>query len=167
MPNGKLSRTFAGTLVLGSLCGYPAFADSKPPNKVDCVAADTDGQSLRLEGKLRAARKRFAVCASASCPKLVRDDCIERVGEVEKAQPIVIFSATNGNGRPVVEVEVFIDETPLAERLDGQPLAIDPGEHVFRFKALGRTGAEMRFSIREGERERHGVVYERSPRILS
>ena len=146
------------TLLLGGLYGSPAMAEGKPPSKIDCIAADTDGQSLRLENKLGAARTRFTVCASARCPKIVRDDCLQRIDEVDRAQPTVIFSATNGNGRPVVMVQVFMDGALVGERLDGQPLPVDPGEHVFTFKAVGRTDAEMKLSIHEGERARHGVV---------
>ena len=37
------------------------------PTRWECIAADTDGQSLRMDGKLLRARKRLAVCASAGC----------------------------------------------------------------------------------------------------
>jgi hypothetical protein len=158
MPLRRIAGPFIVTFLLGGLYGSPAWAEGKPPSKIDCIAADTDGQSLRLENKLGAARTHFTVCASARCPKIVRDDCLQRIDEVEKAQPTVIFSATNGNGRPVVMVQVFMDGALVAERLDGEPLPIDPGDHVFTFKALGRTDAEMKLSIHEGERERHGVV---------
>ncbi len=153
-----MGRPFVATLLLGGLYGNPVRAEGKTPSKIDCIAADTDGQSLRLQNKLRAALKRFAICGSASCPKIVRDDCLQRIDEVEIAQPTVIFTATNGNGRPLRAVKAFVDDALLAERLDGQPLAIDPGEHVFTFKALGRMDAEMSFVIHEGEKQRHVVV---------
>ncbi len=158
MRAGRVCRWFSATLLLECIYGAPILADGEAPNKIACIAADTDGQSLRLEGKLLAARKRFGVCASTSCPKIVREDCLERIDEVQKAQPTLLFSATNGNGRSVTEVRVLMDGVPLAERLDGRPLAVDPGEHLFTFTAVGRTNAEMRLSIDEGEKDRHGIV---------
>ncbi len=155
---GGVGRPIVAAILIGGLYCRPVRAENETPTKLDCIAADTDGQSLRLDNKLRAARKRFDVCASASCPKIVREDCVQRIDEVEKAQPTVIFSATNGKGRPVRAVRVFMDDTLLAERLDGQPLPIDPGEHLFTFTALGRIDAKLSFTIREGEKERHAVV---------
>jgi hypothetical protein len=151
-------RIVVAACMVAAFCAGPASADDKAPNKIQCIAADTDGQSLRLEGKLHAARERLAVCASASCPAIVREDCVQRIDDITRAMPTVLFHATNGNGHPVTDVRVIMDGTVLAERLDGQPLAIDPGDHVFTFQAVGREDAEMRISISEGDKERHGVV---------
>lgn len=151
-------RAVVATWLVAAFCSGPASADDGAPNKIQCIAADTDGQSLRLEGKLQAARKRLAVCASASCPAIVREDCVQRIDDITRALPTVLFHATNGNGHPVTDVRVIMDGTVLAERLDGLPLAIDPGDHVFTFQAVGREDAEMRISISEGDKERHGVV---------
>jgi hypothetical protein len=126
---------------------------------MECIAADTDGQALRLAGNLIQARKRLAVCAAASCPWIVRDDCVERIAEVEVAQPTVLFTATNGDGRPLVAVGVTVDGTKIAERLDGRPLPVDPGQHVFVFEALGRLKAQMPLTLNEGEKKvRRAVV---------
>jgi hypothetical protein len=135
-----------------------ARAGEPSPDKMECIAADTDGQKLRLVARLAEARKRFAVCTVASCPHIVREDCLQRIAEVEIAQPTVVFTATNGYGRPLVAVHVSVDGTPIADRLDDRSLPVDPGDHVFLFEAVGRLSATMRLSLSEGDRVHHAVV---------
>jgi hypothetical protein len=139
-----------------------AFAEDAAPadasGKLACIAADTDGQALRLKGELRAARRRFNGCSAEACPRMVRDDCLERIHELTRAQPWVIFDATNGHGRVLRTVQVFLDDRLLTERLDGRPIGVDPGDHTFTFRALGRLGGELKLTLREGAWEQHSVV---------
>src|SRR5580704_14253945 len=103
MAAGVVARVALATCLLAASPAGTAWADGqapdKMPDKMSCIAADTDGQSLRLAGKLLQARKRLAVCSAASCPTIVRDDCVERIADLEAAQPTVVFTATNGEGR--------------------------------------------------------------------
>jgi hypothetical protein len=158
MDTGNVFRVFIATsLLIGSLV-KGARAGEASPNKMECIAADTDGQKLRLVARLSEARKRFAVCAAASCPHIVREDCMQRIAEIEVAQPTVVFSATNGYGHPLLAVRVLVDGKRIADRLDERPLSVDPGDHVFLFEALGRVSATMRLSLSEGDRVHHAVV---------
>jgi hypothetical protein len=146
---------------LGLPCSAARADDPAPPHgpdKLACIAADTDGQALRMNGALRAARRRFTACSVDSCPKMVRDDCLERIRELTKTQPWVIFDATNGRGGVLHEVKVFMDNGLLTERLDGRPIGVEPGEHTFTFRALGRFGGELKLTLREGAWEQHPVV---------
>jgi hypothetical protein len=152
-------RLFVATMLLAASQSAAAWAAGPKPDKLECIAADTDGQALRLTGNLLRARKRLAVCAAASCPSVVREDCAQRIAEIEAAQPSVVFAATNGHGRPLVAVRVTVDGTQIADHLDGRALPVDPGEHLFVFEALGRVPAQMRLTLKEGEKnEGHAVV---------
>jgi hypothetical protein len=62
-----------------------AQADGTEPTKQECVAANEAAQDLRRAGKLHGAKQKLLVCMSNSCPKAVRDDCAQQLGEVEKA----------------------------------------------------------------------------------
>jgi hypothetical protein len=153
MATGGVPRLFSlATFLLAGSQATAAWAAGPNPDKMECIAADTDGQALRITGSLLRARKRLAVCAAASCPGIVREDCLQRIAELDVAQPTVVFSATNGRGRPLVAVRVIVDGTTIAERLDGRPLPVDPGTHLFVFEALGRVTAQMRLSFEEGEK---------------
>ncbi len=159
MAIGRVARLAAGALLLVLTVPRIGWADGMRPDKMACIAADTDGQSLRITGNLLRARKRFAVCSATTCPGIVRDDCLQRVAELEAVQPTVVFTATNGVGRAVVAVRVSVDGDVVADRLDGRPIRVDPGDHVFVFEALGRLTTQMRLTLHEGDKDvRHAVV---------
>lgn len=119
-----------------------------------CVDANTRGQALRRFGKLGAARDELRLCADASCPSLVRDDCTQLLDDLDRAQPTVVFDAKDEADRDLTEVKVQMDGGPFADRLDGIALAVDPGEHTFTFEAPGRPVVTQRFVLREGEKGR-------------
>jgi hypothetical protein len=129
-----------------------AWADE--PTKVQCVAASEGADELRRAGKLREARTRLAVCISTSCPGPVRSDCAERMEDLKKAIPTVVFEATDSAGNDLVSVHVILDGQPLAEKLDGTALEVDPGEHRFRFEAEGLPPVEKKLVIREADKGR-------------
>jgi hypothetical protein len=153
-----LGVVVAAAELAAGLSSGAARADDSMPSKLECIAADTDGQSLRLGGKMHLARKRFGGCIAPTCPKVVRQDCFQRIDEIDAMQPTVVFRATNGDGRDLVAVHVFVDDVLVSSRLDGRAISVDPGEHRFVFKALGRLSTEMTLVLREGDKERHGVV---------
>ena len=126
--------------------------------KAQCIEANTKGQDLRRDGNLAAARDVFRTCAVASCPALLRDDCTRRIDEIERVQPTIVFDAKDASGRDVSVVKVTIDGKPLADRLAGTPLQIDPGEHVFAFQVPGQAPVTQTFIIKENERDRRERV---------
>jgi hypothetical protein len=126
--------------------------------KDQCVDADTEGQSLRRHGKLSAARERLRVCADATCPGLVRDDCTQRIDEIERAQPTIVFAAHDEAGRDLAAVAVTMDGQPFADRLDGAALPADPGQHDFVFSSEGQPPVTRTIVLREGEKGRREVV---------
>jgi hypothetical protein len=124
-----------------------------------CVRADTAAQSLRRDGKFGAARAELAKCVDASCPALVRDDCNQRLDELERAQPTIVFDVRDGQGHDVSDVSVDLDGRPLAQRLDGIAIAVEPGEHTFTFDTKGRQPTLTRkFVLREGEKARREPI---------
>jgi len=147
----------APALVLAVLFAYvPARAAG--PTKEQCVEANDSAQDLRQAGKLRQARQSLAVCASATCPAVVRDDCVQRLADVDAAMPTLILEATDLAGNDLAAVSVTMDGQPFADRLDGTQRPLDPGEHRFVFDAPGLPSTEKRLVIREGDKARHERV---------
>jgi len=138
-------------------------ARSAEPTKQQCVDANDAAQDLRQSGKLRQARERLALCASASCPAIVREDCAQRLGEVDAAMPTIVFEAKDAAGNALPAVAVTMDGQPFAEKLDGKPLQLDPGEHRFVFNAQGLPSTEKTLVVREGDKARHEHVVLGSP----
>jgi hypothetical protein len=139
-----------------SLVASPARAAD--PTKQECVEANDAAQDLRQSGKLRQAREKLAVCAATSCPGVVRDDCTQRLAEVDSAMPHIVFSARDPAGNDIVDVKVTIDGAPLVDRLDGSSVKVDPGPHVFVFTWQGHVAVTKRLVLAEHDQARREVV---------
>ena len=138
-----------------ALAPAPAWADV---TKDQCITANGKGQELRRERKLSAAREQLHICADSSCPAMVRDDCVKRLDELERAQPSVVFDVKDPRGADVIDVRVSVDGQLLADHLDGSALRVDPGVHVFTFEVAGQPAVTDKLLVREGEVGRHEPV---------
>ncbi|HEY0465458.1 MAG TPA: hypothetical protein VGC79_14685 [Polyangiaceae bacterium] len=145
----------------------PSRASAKP-SKDQCVDADTQAQDLRREGKLLSARDALRFCTDPACPRLVREDCTQRLDELTSAVPSLIFSAKDATGRDLSAVTVTIDGKPLVDHLDGSAIEVDPGQHTFEFEAEAEAlpPTTLKLLVREGERGRHSEVLIGPPAAL-
>lgn len=124
------------------------------PTQQACVQSYEDGQKLRAEGKLSAARREFLVCAETSCPDLTKNDCGAWLAEVDASVPTLSFAVMDRAGNDVTDVRVTIDGTLLVERLDGKAVPVDPGPHKLSFDRAGEPTVTMELVVREGEKNR-------------
>jgi hypothetical protein len=155
----NLARLLSAAAV--GLALAPAGAAADNITKVQCIEANTKSQDLRREGKLAEAREQLRRCGDSACPRLVRDDCTKRLDDLDKVQPSLVFDVKDARGGDVIDVHVSVDGRPLADHLDGSPLKVDPGAHVFTFEVAGQPPMTDKVLIREGEAGRHErVVFE-------
>ncbi len=147
-----------------ALVARPARAGDDTDKRV-CLSTYVEAQAARQDGKLRTSEKALLQCARAVCPAPIRNDCVRWLREVTDAMPTVVLSATGPDGHDRPDVRVSLDGQPLVSRLDGRPLAIDPGEHLFRFESDTDGAVEERVVVREGEHDRAvtGVFPRASP----
>jgi hypothetical protein len=143
---------FAAVVAAATLARETA-ATADEPTKEQCMTANEAAQPLRRSGKLRDARTQLLVCISQVCPALVRNDCTQRLDEVQKALPTVVLVLKGDDDKDLTAVRVTLDGAPFAEHLDGTALPVDPGEHTFVFEADGYVRAEKPVVLREGDRE--------------
>jgi hypothetical protein len=144
-------------LVLGQVtlaAALVARSGSALPTKDECINANESAQSVRTAGKLREAVRKLTLCTAATCPGPVRDDCAERLNEVQRALPTVVFDVRDAGGSDLVAVRVSMDGAVIASKLDGSAVAVDPGEHTFAFTAEGLSPLEESLVIREGDKAR-------------
>jgi len=123
----------------------PAGADTpqaSPPSKQACAEAYGEGQHLRADGKLLAARQALVLCAQQSCPQAARSDCAQWLTEVGRTLPSIAVHAVDAGGADVTDVRVFVDGARWADALTGQPLDVDPGAHTLRFEHAGSAPVE-------------------------
>src|SRR5262245_39484604 len=86
MSLSRSSRSTIRLVCLGTLF-VESVASGAEPTKEECVAANETGQDLRLLGKFHEALKQFERCIVAACPAPLREDCVTRLAETERAFP--------------------------------------------------------------------------------
>jgi hypothetical protein len=134
-------------------------ARAQEPTKAECVAANESAQDLQRADKLIEAREQLRICAAKACPHVVRQDCSDRLATIEKELPTVVLSPKEAaGGLDLSSVTLSVDGTTLSQPLDGSPLPIDPGTHVFTLSLAGHTPATLRIPVGEGEAIRREVV---------
>jgi hypothetical protein len=142
---------------LASFAVLSAFAVLSPPARADdtirvCIAASTDGQTLRKAGKLLGAREQMIACARDACPSIVRSHCARWLAEVDAAIPSVVVRAEDGAGSDAIGARLSIDGRP--GKLDGQLVRLDPGEHTLAIENDHGGHASERVLLVEGETSR-------------
>ena len=148
-----VTRSF-GALALCLLLS-PSAALAAGPTKEACVAANEAAQDLRQAGRLREARQKLLVCVSDACPGPVREDCVQRLNDVNTAMPTIVFEVKDPTGNDVSAARVSMDGQPLVDRVTGSAVSIDPGEHRFAFDdANGLSHVEQTVVVREGDHDR-------------
>lgn len=147
-------RRLAIHVLAGSIlvAGGARVVHAAPVTKETCISANESAQIARKKGELRAAREQLLVCIADGCPGPIRDDCKERLAEVERAAPTILLTVKDSAGNVLTAVTVLVDDKPFAEKLDGTALVVDPGEHVFKVTTSGRLPITRKVVLREGEK---------------
>jgi hypothetical protein len=131
---------------------------ARADDKRVCIQASEQGQQLRDSGKYTQAQAAFTQCARDACPAIIHRDCTRWLWDLTQLWPSVVFGAKDPSGNDKTDVTVSSDGTPIASTLDGKPVQIDPGEHVFRFEAQGFPPVERTVLVRAGEKSRQVVA---------
>jgi hypothetical protein len=137
-----MARGLRAALVLGAAAfwsGAPAAAAGAGDGLEACLEGADDGQRLRDQGKYRQARGAFLACARDACPGPVRSKCLTWLQQVEDATPTLVVVVRDSNGNDLNQASVAIDGERVLERLDGKPLAVDPGNHRIEIDVGGRV----------------------------
>src|SRR5262245_12499893 len=118
--------TFAKTLVRSAplALAFVAVARDAPAQKPEgskemCGDAYADSQLRRRNNELLLARQKLRFCASDTCPAFMRTDCVEWLGQVERAIPSVVLEAKDEQGF-ILDATVTMDGKTIATKLDGK-----------------------------------------------
>lgn len=137
---------------------FTSAAEVRADSKQECAFAYGKTQALRDSGQLREARIQAVACSASTCSVYVTQDCRQWLTEIDAILPTVLFTAEDDAVVNVLAVRVSVDGQPVAERLDGDAVALDPGEHTVRFEMTGAEAVEQKVTIRQGEKNRRLAV---------
>jgi hypothetical protein len=84
----------------------------------------------------------------------IQDECAHRVADVNAAVPTIVFELKDANGNDLRSVDITMDGKPIANRLEGTAISLDPGEHSFTFSAPGYLPFEKTFVLVESVKDR-------------
>ena len=154
-------KTFlrCGAYALLLCAASPARAD----DKAACVDAASRGQTLRDAHKLVEAREQFRVCAQRQCPAVVQKDCATWLDTVERSLATVVVTAKNAAGADLVDVTVKVDGQPLVNKLNGDAVPVNPGQHTFHFELADGTQLDQPVVVKEGEQNQSVAVVLKRP----
>jgi hypothetical protein len=99
------------------------------------------------------ARDTLLACSNQGCQPAVRADCVAWFEQVSDTIPSVLVSAKSGK-KDEVNVHVMVDAKPFTSRLDGKPIELNPGLHIFRFEAPSVDPVEEQILLLPGEKNR-------------
>jgi hypothetical protein len=122
------------------------------------VEANLNAQKLRRAGKLDAARTQLRTCSAAACPPALRDDCAQRIDELDHAQPTIVFDVKDAEGADIADVSVTMDGAPIAQRLSGTAFSLDPGSHELVFTVAGQAPIHRTLVLAENVKGRHELI---------
>ena len=113
---------------LGRLVGAAMFAALAAPGvaraegEVEaCVRASDQGQQLRDEGQLSAAKAAFIRCARPACPTVVRNDCGQWLAGVNARLPTVVPALKDETGADVLDAKVSVDDDRSSRAWTAKP----------------------------------------------
>src|ERR1700753_253840 len=99
--------------MLWSFCAATvALAEPTSEDTQACVAASTQGQTDRDEGRLLAAREQLLMCAREACPSIVRKSCADWLSELSGRIPSVVVRVQEAGQRDVTDARVTLDGRP-------------------------------------------------------
>jgi hypothetical protein len=150
------SRCLRILLTIAGLATAVPFAARADDKKVDtkkvCPDAYAQAQTLRDANKLKEAREQLRVCSQSTCKAFIVKDCTGWLVEIEGRVPSIVLSAKDARAQPLTDVAVSMDGTPIAPRLAGESIEVNPGDHMFNFVAADGTKVDQLFTVLEGQK---------------
>src|SRR5260370_7350580 len=143
-----------GVVTCAVACLLFAAGGGAAAERAACVSAAEVAQRQRAANRLLEARASLQICAREVCPSVVRNDCSRWRAEVEGSVPTIVLRAQDPRGQDLSDVKVSLDGNPIADKIDGFPIEIDPGPHVLTGEHAGSKKLRQDIVVRTGDRNR-------------
>lgn len=136
------------TLIVLTTVNRTALAEDE---RSACATAAEQAQELRISHRLKESREKLVECSKPSCPTVVSQDCNQWLSEVNALVPSLLIQAKDSGGRSLTAVRVWIDGRLVVDQLNGDAIAVDPGNHHLRFEADAKLPVDLQITAAEGE----------------
>lgn len=147
-------RARLGSLAVGlGICLGTSVAHAQSDHVDACLASHTEGQELRLQGKLLEARDQLMQCSATGCPSQVIRDCLGWLEQIQVQIPSVGFRVT-ADGASRADVTVVIDGKVVLEQLSGKSIDLNPGPHQVKVVLPPFEPYEKDIVVSEGDKFR-------------
>jgi hypothetical protein len=147
-------RVLWAALAAATVALPPRRSEAAPAGTRACIEAHREAQIERGKSQLRTARARLEACVKEECPAPIQKECATWLTEVEAAIPTIVVSGTDASGRDISTAVVSIDGEEVARRLDGKPIAVDPGEHRITIMLADGQKQERTVVVGQSEKDR-------------
>jgi hypothetical protein len=138
-----------------SLAASTSARAGDSPSIDECLKASDSAATLRGQKQFRAAASQFRVCAAFSCPADIQRECAKMRVDLNAQIPTVIFEILDAEGHRLLDpVSVKMDDEKIADALDGNPVFVDAGAHLFKFESRGKLLTVTRLFILQSDRGR-------------
>jgi hypothetical protein len=97
----------------------------------------------------------------------VRDDCAQRLAEVDASMPSVVFDVKDARGNVVTNARVQLDGQPFVDHVDATARPVDPGTHRFTFDAADGARGEQTIVLHEKEKNAQLAVVLSAPATVA
>jgi hypothetical protein len=150
--------------ILGVILTIFASCDAQgQTSSATCEESAAIAQMERKAGKLIEAREELLQCARDVCPEPLRGECSDGVEYVTRSLPTVVFVADDGPIQARAGVKISIDGVVTSGGLDGVPVAVNPGAHVFLFESSTGSRSQRTVIVHEGEKAKRLMVLDILP----
>ena len=126
---------------------------ARADQKQECLDAYKQAQLSRNSRDHLSSRDHLLVCASESCPKVGKQDCLLWLGENARLIASIVVSVTDERGAPVSGALVLVDGAVVATGVDARPVELTPGVRRVGVIVAGARLVEREVTILEGEKK--------------
>lgn len=149
----RLATCMSGVAMGLAVCLGTSVAHAQTDHVDACLASHTEGQELRLQGKLLESREQLMQCSATGCPSQVIRDCLGWLEQIQVQIPSVGFRVM-ADGASRADVTVIIDGKVVLEQLSGKSIDLNPGPHQLRVVLPPFEPYEKDIVVSEGDKFR-------------
>ncbi len=127
----------------------PTSNTTDTPSVDQCITASEAALESMSQDLILEARKHAKVCAHPGCPDVIREECLRLGEQWASSQPRLTFRVVGPTGEDVPAARVVLNGSAIGQ--PGDPVEVNPGEHVAHFEAAGYVSQKQTLVVNKGD----------------